>query len=83
LLHEELQKLDTKTRKPLYIHGQHHTKEDVDSSYIPRKLRSVGLKQLEEACAVEITKLVECVDDKRYTLMQIGRMHQLSGVTDS
>ena len=32
--------------------------------------------QLEEAYAVEITKLVECVDSKEDALMQIGRMLQ-------
>jgi hypothetical protein len=34
---EELQKLDRKTRKLLYVHGQHYTKEDVDRLYIPGK----------------------------------------------
>ena len=32
--------------------------------------------QLEEAYAVEITKLVECIDSKEDALMQIGRMLQ-------
>jgi len=36
-LQNELQKLDRKTRKLLYIHGQHHTKADIDRLYIPRK----------------------------------------------
>ena len=35
--HQELQKLDRKTRKLLTIHGQHHPKADVDRLYIPRK----------------------------------------------
>jgi len=34
---EELQKLDRKTRKLLTIHGQHHTKADIDCLYVPRK----------------------------------------------
>jgi len=34
--------------------------------------------QLEEAYAVEITKMVECVERKKYPLMQIVRMHQHS-----
>ena len=34
---EELQKLDRKTRKLLIIHGQHHSKADVDRLYVPRK----------------------------------------------
>ena len=32
---EELQKLDRKTRKLLSIHGQHHSKADVDCLYVP------------------------------------------------
>ena len=32
--------------------------------------------QLEEANAVEITKLVECVDSREDPLMQISRMYQ-------
>jgi hypothetical protein len=35
-----------------------------------------GLMQLEEAYAVEITKLVENVESKEDPLMQIGRMDQ-------
>jgi len=46
--HQELQKLDWKTRKLLTIHGQHHPKTE-----------GRGLMQLEAAHAVEITKLVE------------------------
>jgi len=40
---EELQKLDSKTRKLLTIHGQHHAKADVDSLYVPRKQGERGL----------------------------------------
>jgi len=32
--------------------------------------------KLEEAYAVEITKLIECVESKEDPLMQIGRTHQ-------
>jgi hypothetical protein len=35
--HEELQKVDRKTRKLLTIHGQHQPKADVDRLYVPRK----------------------------------------------
>jgi len=35
--HQELQKLDQKTRKLLTIHGQHHPKAEVDRLYVPRK----------------------------------------------
>jgi hypothetical protein len=46
-----------------------------------------GLMQLEEAYAVEITKLVECVDSKegRSTnsdWQNASTQHQLSGVSD-
>ena len=51
---EELQKLDRKTRKLLSIHGQHHSKADVDRLYVPIKHGRRGLMQLEEAHAVEI-----------------------------
>ena len=35
--HEELQKLDWKTRKLPTIYGQHQPKADVDHLYVPRK----------------------------------------------
>ena len=56
---EELQKLDRKTRKLLTIHGQHHKKVGVERLHVPRKEAARGLVQLQEAYAVEITKLVE------------------------
>ena len=61
---EELHKLDTKIRKLLTIHKQHHPKADVDCLYVPRKQGGRGLMQLEAAHAVEIRKLVEYVDRK-------------------
>ena len=73
---EELQKLDRKTRKPLTIHGQHHPKADVDRLYVPRKQGGRGLKQLEAAHTIEITKLVEYVDRKEDPLIQVVRTHQ-------
>ena len=73
---EEVQKLDQKTRKLLTIHGQHHAKADVDCLYVPRKQGGRGLMQLEEAHAVEITKLVENVDRKEDPLIQVVRTHQ-------
>jgi hypothetical protein len=51
---EELQNLDLKTRKILTIHGQHHTKADVDRFYVSRKQRGRGLMQLETSHALEI-----------------------------
>ena len=73
---EELQKLDRKTRELLTIHGEHHTKADVDRLPVPRKQGGRGLVQLEEAYAVEITKLVEYVDSKEDPLIRIVRTHQ-------
>ena len=72
----ELKKLDRKTRKLLTIHGQHNTKVDEDRLYVPRKQGGRGLKQLEVALAVEITKLVEYVDMKEDPLIQVVRTHQ-------
>jgi len=43
--------------------------------YIPRNQRGRGLKQLEEAYAAEITKLVECVDRKEDPLIQTVIRH--------
>ena len=73
---EELQKLDRKTRKLLTIHGQHHPKADVDRLYVPRKQGGRGLMQLEASHAVEITKLVEYVERKEDSLLQVVRTHQ-------
>jgi len=44
--------------------------------YVPRKQGGRGLVQLEAAHAVEITKLVEYVDRKEDTLIQVVRTHQ-------
>jgi hypothetical protein len=55
--------------------GQHHPKADVDCLYVPTKQVGRGLTQL-EAYTVEITKLVEYVDSKEDTLIQIVGMHQ-------
>jgi len=74
--HQELQKLDRKTRKLLTIHGQHHPKADVDRWYVTRKQGGRGLMQLETAHAVEIPKLVEYVDRKEDPLIQVVRTHQ-------
>ena len=67
--HQKLQKLDGKKRKLLTIHGQHHSKADVDRLYVPRKQGGRGLMQLEVAHAAEITKLVEYVDRKEDPLI--------------
>jgi hypothetical protein len=72
---EEWRKLDRKTRKLLTIHGQHHPKADVDRLYIFRKYGGRGLRQLEEACIIEITKLVVYVDSTEDPLIQIVRTH--------
>jgi len=67
--HDELQKLDRKTRKLLTIPRQHHPKAGVDRLYVPRKQGGSGLMQLEEAYAVKIKKLVEYVDRKEDPLI--------------
>jgi hypothetical protein len=46
---EEIQKLDTKTRKMLTIHGQHHPKADIGRLFVPRKDEGRGLMQIEGA----------------------------------
>ena len=43
----EFQKLDRKTRKLLTVHGQHHSKADVDRWCVPRKQEEKGLMQSE------------------------------------
>ena len=73
---EEMQTLDRKTRKLLTIHGQHHSKADVDRLYIPRIQGGRGLMQLEEAYTVPITKLVEYIDRKEDPLIQFVGTHQ-------
>jgi len=75
---EELQKLDRKMRKLLNIHGQHHPKADIDQLHVSRKQGGRGLVQIEAAYAVEITKLVEELDSKEDTLLQIVRTHEHS-----
>jgi len=68
-------------RTLLTIHGQLHLKADVDHLYVPRKQGGRGLKQLEEAGVVEITKLVECLDKGRSTNTDCHKattQHQLS-----
>jgi hypothetical protein len=40
---KKYKKLDRKTRKMLTIHGQHHTRADIDRLYIPRKEGGRGL----------------------------------------
>jgi hypothetical protein len=44
--------------------------------YVPRKQGGRGLMQLEAAHAVEITKLMEYVDRKEDSLIQVVRIHQ-------
>jgi hypothetical protein len=46
-----------------------HPKAAVDRLYVPRKQGGTGLVQLEQACVVEITKLVERVDSTQDTLI--------------
>ena len=62
-------------RKLLTIHGQDHTKVDVDCFNVPRKQGGRGLMQLEEAYAAETSKLVEYADSKGDPLIQNVRMH--------
>jgi hypothetical protein len=44
--------------------------------YVPRKQGGKGLMQIEGAHAVEITKLVEYLDQKEDPLIQVIRTHQ-------
>jgi len=44
--------------------------------YVPRKQGGKGLMQLEAAYAVEITKLMEYVDRKEDSIIQVVRTHQ-------
>jgi hypothetical protein len=66
----------SRTRKVLTIHGQHHPKADVDRLYFPRKQGGRGLMQLEEAYVVEITTMMECVDNNEDPVIQTVRTHQ-------
>ena len=76
IITKELQKLDRNARKLLTIHGQRHPKADVGRLYVSRIQGGRGLMQLEEAYAVEITKLVEYVDNKEDSLIGTVRTHQ-------
>jgi hypothetical protein len=68
--------LDGKKRKLLTTHGQHHPKADVDRLYVPRKDEGTGLIQLEEAHLFETMELMQYVETKADTLIQILRTHQ-------
>lgn len=73
---EEEQKLDKETRKLLTIHGECHTKADVDRLFVPTKQGGGReLQQTTEVYVVGITKLVEYVDSKKDPLMRIVRKH--------
>ena len=73
---EELQKLDSKMRQLLSIHGHHYPKADADCLYFPRKQVGRGLMRLEETYILEITKMLERIDSKENPPIQIFRMHQ-------
>jgi hypothetical protein len=73
---EEIQTLDTKTRKMPTIHRQHHPRTDTDRLYVPRKDGGRGLMQIEGAYTAEIIKLEECVEHTEDPLMQIFMTHQ-------
>ena len=73
---EELQKLDRKARKLPNIHGQHHSKADVDRLYVLRKQGGRRLLHLEESHTVEFTKLPEYVDRNEDPLKQVVRTHE-------
>jgi hypothetical protein len=73
---EEIQKLDTKTRKMLTIHRQHHPRADTDHLYVPRKEGGRGLMQVEGAYIAETLNLVEYVENKEDPLIRIVRTHQ-------
>jgi hypothetical protein len=73
---EEIQKLDRKTRKMLTIHGQHHTRADIDCLCVPRKEGGRGLMYVEGAYIAETLNLVEYVENKEDPLIRIVRTHQ-------
>jgi len=73
---EEQQKPDKKTRKLLTIHGDRHTKADIDRFFVPKIQGGRELKQTTEAYVVGITKLVAYVDSKKDPVMRIVRKHQ-------
>jgi hypothetical protein len=73
---EELGNLGRRTRNLLTIHGQHHPKAEVDRLNVPRKQGERGLMHLEEAYIVEITTVMECVDNNEDPIIQIVRTHQ-------
>jgi hypothetical protein len=52
--HEDIQKLDRKTRKMLTIHGQHHPTADTDRLHFPRKEAGRGMMQWEGAYTTEV-----------------------------
>jgi hypothetical protein len=60
----------------LTIHGQHHTRADIDRLYVPRKEEGRGLMQVEGAYIAETVNLVEYVGNKEDPLIQIVRTHQ-------
>jgi hypothetical protein len=74
--HEEIKKLDRKTRKMLTIHGQHHPRADIDRLYVPRKEGGRGLMQVEGAYIAETVNLVEYAESKEDPLIQIVRTRQ-------
>jgi hypothetical protein len=60
----------------LTIHGQHHTKADIDRLYVPRKDGGRGLMQIEGAYLTDVTILKEYVEHAKDPLMEIIRTHQ-------
>jgi hypothetical protein len=62
----------------LTIHGQQHTRADIDRLYVPRKEGGRGLMQVEGAYIAETLNLVEYVESIQDPLIQIVRTHKYS-----
>jgi hypothetical protein len=60
----------------LTIHGQHHSRADIDCLYFPRKEGGRGLMQVEEAYIAKTLNLVEYVESKEDPLIQNVTTHQ-------
>jgi len=73
---EEQQKLGKKTRKLLTVHGERHTKADVDRILVPTKQGGREPKQTTEAYVIGITELVDYVGSKKDPLIWIVRIQQ-------
>jgi hypothetical protein len=60
----------------LTIHGQRHPREDVNRLYVSRKEEGGGVMVLEGAYVREIMTLMEYIENKGYSLIQVAGTHQ-------